>query len=550
MSTNVMLYWGTQEFVSISFFPVMWHPFFITRVKNSLKDHILKKCVRSMDLDELNGVSRKCCRSMSMSSFPCPLETQQFKGTRIISKDQFSDSTGPSDLNVVIAKVQDGSDVNKILGSLMHDESCSAICINHSLVDQLLHCFKDDWNSALGVFRWAETRPCFEHAPEAYDLMVDILGKMRRFDEMEKLVDEMRQRKLVTLKTVAKIMRRFAGADQWEHAARIFDELETFGLMKNTESVNLLLDTLCKEKQVEWAREIFLQLKSHIPPTAHTFNIFIHGWCKVNRVDEAHWTIQEMKGHGFHPCVISYSTIIQSYCQQSNYSKVYELLDEMAVAGCPPNVVTYTTIMCWLTKSENFDGALQIAKRLKSIGCKPDTLFYNAFIHALGRAGRVREAVDVFKVEMPKNSVTPNTSTYNTMIAMLCHHGRPQDALDFLKDMEKSQFCKPDVQTFYPLLKHCFKSANANNCLKELLDKMANRHHLSIDMSTFTLLIHGLCRADKCRWAYLFFEEMIGRGMAPSYRTCRFILHEFKQKNMQDAAERIEVYMKQTKASL
>ncbi|GAB4837522.1 hypothetical protein Ancab_002379 [Ancistrocladus abbreviatus] len=394
----------------------------------------------------LGALSISCGRfSYSTST----LESTQFKGTRIVCGDQLYDSARLSDLNILIAKVSSGSSEDEIFWSLTRDEACVAIHASHVLVEQLLHRFKDDWKSALGVFRWAETHPSFDHAPEAYNFIVDILGKTRQFGKMRELVDEMWKKNLVTLKTLAKLMRRFAGAHQWEDVMRTFDEFGTFGLRKSTESMNLLLDTLCK-----------------------------------GTVDEAHWTILEMKGHGFHPCVISYSTIIHSYCQFSNYNKVYELLDEMEAQGCLPNIVSHTTIMCWLTKSEQFEEAVQIAERVRLRGCKTDTLFYNALIHALGRAGRLREATEVFTVEMPKNCITPNTSTYNTMIAMFCHCGHMQKALYFLKDLEESPFCEPDPQTFYPLLKLCFRFGKTDNCLKDLLDDMTNKHHLSLDISS------------------------------------------------------------------
>ncbi|GAB4837516.1 hypothetical protein Ancab_002376 [Ancistrocladus abbreviatus] len=526
----------------------MRHPLLATLLRSFFSERTCRTFRGSITLGELSSSCGRFSHSMSTLCLPSTLDSTQFIGTRIVCGDQLYDSARLSDLDILIAKVSVGSSEDEILWSLTHDEACVAIHASHVLVEQVLYHFKDDWKSALGVFRWAETHPSFDHAPEAYDLMVDILGKTRQFGKMRELVDEMRQKNLVTLKTAAKLMRRFAGAHQWEDVMTTFDELGTFGLLKSTESMNLLLDTLCKENQVEQAREIFLELKSYIPPTAHTFNIFIHGWCKVNRVDEAHWTIQEMKGHGFHPCVISYSTIIQSYCQFSNYNKVYELLDEMEAQGCPPNIVSYTTIMCWLTKSEQFEEALQIAERVRLSRCKLDTLFYNAFIHALGRAGRLREATEVFMVEMPKNFITPNTSTYNTMIAMFCHRGHMQKALYFLKDMEESPFCEPDPQTFYPLLKLCFKFGKTDNCLKDLLDDMTNKHHLSLDVSSYTLLIHGLCRANKCDWAYLLFEEMIDKQLTPRHRTCRLLLDEVKLRSMYDAVERIQVYMKQMKA--
>ncbi|XP_060214131.1 pentatricopeptide repeat-containing protein At3g04130, mitochondrial isoform X2 [Lycium barbarum] len=446
-------------------------------------------------------------------------------------------------------RINPGSSEAEVVQSLLSDPDCDSIKITDNFVGRVLYRFKDDWKSALGVFRWAQSRPDYKPSPELYDKLVDILGKMKKMEKMHSLIDEMHAGHLISLNTIAKVMRRFAGAGEWKEAVRTFDELGKFGLEKNTESMNLLLDTLCKENRVQQAREIFYELKLHIPPNANTFNIFIHGWCKANRVEEAYWTIQEMKGSGCCPCVISYSTIIKSYCQQFNFQKVYELLDEMQGQGCLPNVVTFTTIMCFLKKSGAFEEALKIAERMKSVGCKPDTLFYNALIHTLGVAHRLQEATRVLKVEMPRNGVQPNTSTYNTIIAMFCHHLQEERALEFLRDLESSPVCKPDVQSYFPLLKLWFKVGKSDEFLKILVNDIVNKHHLSLDLSSYALLIHGLCRANKCEWAYLIFEDMIRQEITPRYKTCSVLLQEVKKKNMYDAADRIELFMKKMKTA-
>lgn len=455
----------------------------------------------------------------------------------------------PDNINIVISKVLAGETDDEIFRSLVHDQACSAIPVSHNLVSQLLYRFKDDWKSALGVFKWVESRPGYTPLSESYDTMLDILGKMKQMDKMMSLIEKMNHDHRVTISSIAKVMRRLCGAGKWESAVMVFDDLLKYGLQKNTESMNLLLDTLCKENKVEQARKIFLELKSSILPSAHTFNIFIHGWCKVNWVDEALWTIQEMKGYGCKPCVITYSTIIESYCRHSNFSKIYEILDAMEAHGCPANVVTFTTIMSYLTKNKEYDEALQIRERMKLVGCKPDTLFYNALIHTLARAGRVQEAIDVFEFEMSSVGVLPSTSTYNSMVAMFCHHGRDREAINMLENMESSQLCRPDIQSFSPLLKLCFRTGKTDVLLGSLLDRMINKHHLSFDLSTYTLLIHGLCRANKCDWAYRFFQEMIAKDITPRYHTCSVLLDEIKQNNNYEAADHIEGYMKRMKSS-
>ncbi|XP_010528058.1 PREDICTED: pentatricopeptide repeat-containing protein At3g04130, mitochondrial [Tarenaya hassleriana] len=448
-----------------------------------------------------------------------------------------------SDFDAILSIVGDRGNEDEVFHRLAHDKACDTIKLSESLVQKLLLRFKDDWKSAVGVLKWAESCRGYKHSSDAYDTVVDILGKAKKWDRMIELVYRMRKDNLVTHNTIAKVMRRLSGAGKWEDAVGMFDELSKFGLEKNTESMNILLGTLCKENKVGLARSVFLELKSHIRPNAHTFNIFIHGWCRANRVDEAHWAIQEMKGHGCCPCVISYSTIIRCYCQESNYVKVYEVLDEMEANGCPPNAVTYTTIMSSLTMHKEYESALRVAHRMKKAGCKPDTFFYNCLIHTLSRAGKLEEAIHVFRDEMPQLGVPASASTYNSMIAMFCHHNQEEKAFEILDEMESLKLCDPDAHTYHPLLKLCFKKGDMDG-VRRLLDKMVNKHNISLDESTYTLLIQSLCRGNRCEWAYNLFEEMISQDLTPRYRTCRLLLEEVKQKNMDEAAERIDNIMK------
>jgi pentatricopeptide repeat protein len=109
--------------------------------------------------------------------------------------------------------------------------------------------------------------------------------------------------------------------------------------------------------------------------------------------------------------------------------------------------------------------------------------------------------------------------------------------------METSAPFKLDGQTFYPLLKSCLRTGDMN-LLSQLLDDMVKKHQLSLDRSAYALLIHGLCRANKCQWAYHLFEEMISKDIVPKYQTCHMLLEEVKLKSMYDTAEKIEDFMK------
>uniref|UniRef100_A0A0D3F791 Pentacotripeptide-repeat region of PRORP domain-containing protein n=1 Tax=Oryza barthii TaxID=65489 RepID=A0A0D3F791_9ORYZ len=419
---------------------------------------------------------------------------------------------------------------------------CSGIRLTGNIVDTLLFKFGDDWKSALGFFQWAQSRDDYRHTAYACNRMVDLLGKMRQIDQMWELLSDMHGRGLVTVETVAKSIRRLAGARRWKDVVLLFDKLEDMGLERNTETMNVLLDVLCKERKIEVAREVFAVLSPHIPPDAYTFNIFVHGWCSIRRIDEAMWTIEEMKRRGFPPSVITYTTVLEAYCKQRNFRRVYEVLDSMGSQGCHPNVITYTMIMTSLAKCERFEEALSVSHRMKSSGCKPDTLFYNSLINLLGKSGHLFEASQVFRVEMPMNGVSHNLATYNTMISIFCYYSRDDDALNVLKEME-AQSCKPDIQSYRPLLRLFLSRRGQADTVRHLLSELTSKHNLGLDLDTYTLLIHGLCRVGDTEWAYQLFDEMVSSEIAPRSKTCVMLLDEAQRTNMETYVERIGNYM-------
>ncbi|TVU03507.1 hypothetical protein EJB05_50945, partial [Eragrostis curvula] len=474
-------------------------------------------------------LSLPICRLLSSSS----TRPNQASSSSALSAEE---EAAAARIKSALFKARKGSveDLVRSLGA-----ECSEIRVTSSIADSLMYRFGDDWKSALGFFQWAQSRGGgYAHTPYACNRMIDLLGKMKQFDRMWDLLSEMHCRGLVTVETVAKSIRRLAGARRWKDAVVLFDKLEDMGLERNTETMNVLLDALCKEKKVELAREVFVVLTPHIAPDAYSFNIFVHGWCSVRKIDEAMWTIEEMKKWGFPPTVITYTAVLEAYCKQRNFKRAYEVLDLMSSQGCHPNVITYTMIMTSLAKCERFEEALNVSHRMKSSGCKPDTLFYNSLINLLGKAGHLYEASQVFRVEMPMNGVPRNLATYNTMISILCQYGRDDDAVNVLKEME-AQSCKPDLHTYQPLLRLLLSRRGQSEAVDNVLNELISKSGLGLDLDTYSLLIHGLCRISETDWAYRLYDEMVCSEIVPRDKTCELLLSEMQRRNMEPCIERI-----------
>ncbi|ESQ47591.1 hypothetical protein EUTSA_v10020419mg [Eutrema salsugineum] len=424
-----------------------------------------------------------------------------------------------------------GDIVNELIG-------CDVV-VSESLVLQVLRRFSNGWNQAYGFFVWAKSQTGYRHSSQAYNAMVDVLGKSRNFELMWRLVDEMKceSPELVTLDTMSKVMRRLAKSGKYSEAVDAFLEMEkSYGVRTDTNAMNSLMDALVKENSIEHAHEVFLKLFDSIKPDARTFNILIHGFCKARRFDDARTMMDLMKVAEFAPDVVTYTSFVEAYCREGDFRRVDEILKEMRENGRKPNVVTYTIVMHSLGKSRQVAEALGVYEKMKEDGCVPDAKFYSSLIHILSKTGRFKDAAEIFE-DMTNQGVARDVLVYNTMISAAVHHSRDEMALRLLKRMEEES-CSPNVETYAPLLKMCCQKKKMK-LLGVLLHHMV-KNDVSIDVATYILLIRGLCMSGKVEEACLFFEEAVHKGMVPRDSTCKLLVEELEKKGMAEAKLKIQ----------
>lgn len=411
------------------------------------------------------------------------------------------------------------------------------VVVSETLVLQVLRRFSNGWNQAYAFFTWANSQTGYTHSSQAYNAMVDVLGKCRNFDLMWALVDEM-STELVTLDTMSKVMRRLAKSGKYIEAVDAFLEMERkYGVRTDTNAMNSLMDALVKENSIEHAHEAFLNMFDTVKPDSRTFNILIHGFCKARRFDDARTMMDLMKVAGFGLDVVTYTSFVEGYCKEGDFRRVDEVLEEMRESGVKPNVVTYTIVMHSLGKARQVAEALGVYEKMKEDGCVPDAKFYSSLIHILSKTGRFKDAVEIFE-DMTSQGVSRDVLVYNTMISSAVHHSRDEMALRLLKRMEEEGSCSPNVETYAPLLKMCCQKKKMK-LLGVLLHHMV-RNDVSIDVATYILLIRGLCMSGKVEVACLFFEEAMRKGMVPRDSTCKMLVEELEKKGMGEAKLKIQ----------
>uniref|UniRef100_A0A7N0TEL4 Pentatricopeptide repeat-containing protein n=1 Tax=Kalanchoe fedtschenkoi TaxID=63787 RepID=A0A7N0TEL4_KALFE len=372
---------------------------------------------------------------------------------------------------------------------------CGGFRASEGLVMKLSVRFSNDWIPAFGV------------SESVYNMVVDVLGKSRKFELMRQVVEEMHQlgKGLVTTTTMHKIMRRLARASQWHDVVDVYKSISYFGIEKNVEMLNMLLDVLVKDGGIELVVQALQDFRHETPPNTITFNILIHGWCKARKIDQAH-------------------SFVEAYCRERNFSKVDELLIEMKERGCPPNTITYNVCIIAFGKARELRRALDIFERLKGDGHVPEAPLYCSLIYYLGKLGNQSDAEKLYE-NMLQHGVMPNLMTYSSMINMYCLQSREKEALKMLLEMEKSN---KQMKVLAFLLHHMFKN------------------DVSPEAGAYTLLVHELCKSRMLEHARLFFEEMVFKGFTPMPTTCDLLMKSFQEEGMTEYMDQIAKLISQT----
>jgi pentatricopeptide repeat protein len=133
------------------------------------------------------------------------------------------------------------------------------------------------------------------------------------------------------------------------------------------------------------------------------------------------------------------------------------------------------------------------------------------------------------------------------MIYHACANRQGNSALKLLERMEVNS-CKPDLETYQPLLKMCCKMKDMK-VLKFLLSHMFD-NNVRIDLSTYALLIRELAESGKLEHACFFFQDAVLNGIVPKDRTYEILLKELGQNNMVEMKGKIEKLMLQAKEQI
>ncbi|XP_058103047.1 pentatricopeptide repeat-containing protein At2g13420, mitochondrial-like [Magnolia sinica] len=420
----------------------------------------------------------------------------------------------------------------------------SGIRVSSHLVLQTLLRLRNLSKIALGFFTWAHHQPNYHHDVAAYDLMIDILSKVRQFDVAWQLFVEMSQRgQNPTPNTFAVLIRRYIAAGMTRQAIRTFDDMGSFCDRKtDLGHFNFLLDTLCKYGYVKIATEIFNKRRSEFIPDVKTYTVLIYGWCKINRFPMAEKFFREMIDRGLEPNIVTYNVLLNGLCRKSSLhpetrfertiQAAENLFEEMQRRGVEPDVTSYSIVLHVYSRAHKPDLSLWKLGLMKESGISPTVATYTSVIKCLCSCGRLEDAEKLLD-EMVGNDVCPSAATYNCFFKEYRGRKDADSALKLYRKVRKLLMSEPSILSInsYNILVGMFSKLDRMEIVRELWNDM-KESGVGPDLDSYTLLIHRLCEKQKWREACQFFVEMIEKGFLPQKTTFETLYKGLIQSDM------------------
>ncbi|XP_047325587.1 pentatricopeptide repeat-containing protein At1g73400, mitochondrial [Impatiens glandulifera] len=396
------------------------------------------------------------------------------------------------------------------------------IDLTTDLVLQVLHKLHYEEKLAFRFFTWAGHKDCYDHEPQAFNTIIDILSstqyKTKQFGVLCDLLDYMKRndRKSVPIQSLLTILKQYT--------ERHLTHLDKFAKKKKIKpktqpevhSLNILLDSFCKCGLVSDAETMFKKIKNKIEPNETTYNILFFGWCRVRNPTRGMSLLREMIETGHKPENFTYNTAIDSYCKSGMLAEATELLDFMRKNGSTmssPTAKTYVTMISVLIENDRMEESFKLIGEMISSGCLPDVSTYKEMIESMCLSGKF-DAAYRFIVVMGDKGYPPDIVTYNCFLKVLCENKQGEEAMRLYKRMIEVG-CIPSVHTYNMLISMFFKIDDVDGAFEAWFEM--EKQGCDRDVNTYCVMMDGLFACGNVDDARVVLEEVMDKGMKLPY---------------------------------
>ncbi|KAJ0462825.1 putative tetratricopeptide-like helical domain superfamily, pentacotripeptide-repeat region of PRORP [Helianthus annuus] len=270
------------------------------------------------------------------------------------------------------------------------------------------------WQRAMEIFVWFKRKGCYELNVIHYNIMIRILGKARKWDELEMLRDEMEKIGIESINsTYGTLIDVYSKGGIREKAMYWLDVMNTKGMEPDEVTMGIVVQMYKTAGQFEKAEEFFKKwsvdkrtptkteaLTDHVGLSSYTYNTLIDTYGKAGRVNDASETFEQMLKE----------------------DEVASLMQKMEQFHCVPDTRTYNILISLHVKHDNIVAAKGYFKKIQEASLEPDSVTYRTLLYAFSIRHMVSEAEELVN-EMDERDLEVDEFTQSSLTRMYIEAG-------------------------------------------------------------------------------------------------------------------------------
>ncbi|XVE54675.1 hypothetical protein DITRI_Ditri03aG0101100 [Diplodiscus trichospermus] len=303
---------------------------------------------------------------------------------------------------------------------LVNNKSVAGPKTLESSIDRLVRAGRP--TQVLGFFDRMEKDYGFKRDKESLRLIVEKLCENGYASYAEKMVKDTANEIFPDEMICDLLIKGWCVDGKIEEARRLAGEMYRGGFEIGTMAYNAMLDCVCKlcRKKDPFrlhseAEKVLLDMDLYgVPRNVETFNVLMNNLCKIRKTEDAMKLFYRMMGEwGCYPNAESYLILIRSLYQAARVGEGDEMIDMMKSDGFGDKLdrkeyYSFLKILCGIERVEH---AMTVFEKMKADGCKPGIKTYDLLMGKWCAHNRLDRAHALYN-EALKNGVPVEPKQY------------------------------------------------------------------------------------------------------------------------------------------
>lgn len=217
-------------------------------------------------------------------------------------------------------------------------------------------------------------RRLFDEEPRktrpAYNILIFLLGRLKKTREAEALVKEMREACLSpNAATYGSLVSAYGNVGDGDAVLRTFEEMEAAGVKANTVTFATALAACAKVGDVAASEAMLARMDAaNIEPNVGHFTSAIKACGRRRDEERGRAQFEELRRRGLEPDVVAWTCLMSCLSGPDVLAKAEALLAEMRAAGVAPNDTTHGTLLRAAIESKAPKRAREILAEIEALG--------------------------------------------------------------------------------------------------------------------------------------------------------------------------------------